>query len=278
VLRLTDGRQVILQEKASVGSKSATFFGTVGSIPVVVKIQRTHSDLSAEEAALQFLSDQPVHVPRVLGSGRDEQRRQFLVLSREPGSHPSSPAGWWRLGHDLAGLTEISGDAAPFRHVSPAEFAQDHRERLKVVRQLLTEDLVEQISVALTSVAAVDLTVLSHGDPGGGNYLDNPDGYGVQLDWETVTVSPFGLDLGRAAFIGLLDLGNSGVPTQLAAAVIDGYTSAVGPLYEIGEELRQSWIIVAGLQFIPGRHLQPLVAERTPQAAAAVLAEYLRSV
>lgn len=79
---------------------------------------------------------------------------------------------------------------------------------------------------------------------------------GIIIDWQTVSVGAFGLDAGRAAFIALMDLGHSGRPAELWASFIDGY-------------------IVAGLQFIHGRFIQPLRPDRTPEAAAAALTQFL---
>jgi hypothetical protein len=92
------------------------------------------------------------------------------------------------------------------------------------------------------------------------------------------SVAPFGLDLGRAAFIGLLDLRRSGIPDELVAALIRGSADRSPLAAQMNAELLRAWITLGGLQFIHGRHTQPLLPERTPQVAAHVLETYLATV
>jgi aminoglycoside phosphotransferase (APT) family kinase protein len=226
---------------------------------------------------LQFLAAQGVRVPQVIGSGDTPEGHQFLVMSREEGVRPITPEGWIRFGRDLAALLDVPISGCPFSYVTTAEFVADHRDRLDLVRPLVTDDLADEIEHAITQIAGVDQLVVTHGDPGSGNYLDNETGDGILLDWETASVSPFGLDLGRAAFIGLMDLGRSGIPDQLVAALIHGYLVGRSCDAKMGKELLRAWITVGGLQFIHGRHTQPLLPERTPQVAARALEIYLAS-
>ncbi|MCL2516746.1 MAG: aminoglycoside phosphotransferase family protein [Microbacteriaceae bacterium] len=272
-LALDDGRLVELGDRTPGGSKNETRFGRLGEQPVVVKIQRSHGRVQEERQALEYLISAGVRVPRVVGSGMTSSGEPILVISREGGSFARTPAGWRRFGRDLAALESVDVSDSPFRCVPMREFVDDHRERLAIVRALLDAELADAIADALRRVEGEERLALTHGDPGTGNYLDTGDDAhpGVLLDWETASVSPFGLDLGRAAFIGLLDLGRSGTPEDLAAAVIHGYRERSVPAAGMSTDLLNSWVAVAGLQFIHGRHLHPLVTERTPQVAASVL-------
>jgi len=275
-IALSDGRRVDLGELASGGSKNETRFGQLGQRRVVVKIQHAHGRLTDEERALQFLAAHSVHVPQVVGSGVTPEGHQFLVISREDGVRTATPEGWIRFGRALAALLDVPVSGCPFPCVTTAEFIADHRERLDLVRPLVTNDLADEIAHAITQVAGVDQLVVTHGDPGSGNYLDDGTGDGTLLDWETASVSPFGLDLGRASFIGLLDLWRTGIPDQLVAAFSHGYVGR-SPRAQMSAELLRAWITVGGLQFIHGRLIQPLLPERTPQVAARVLEVYLES-
>lgn len=218
-----------------------------------------------------------MRVPRVVASGVTPEGHPFLVISREDGDRTVTPAGWARFGRDLAALLDVPTSGCPFPTVTAPELAADHHERLNLVRPLLSAALAEQIAAAIAQVARTEELAVTHGDPGSGNYLDTGDDVsaGVLLDWETASVSPFGLDLGRAVFIGLMDLGRSGIPDQLAAAFVRGYTARSPRAARLSGTLLRAWVTIAGLQFIHGRHTQPLVPERTPQVAAGVLEDYL---
>lgn len=275
ILNIGDSRSIVLGERTPGGSKNETRFGTLGTQQVVVKIQRTHGRLEAEEVALRFLAGGPVLVPEVIASGTTEDGDPYLVLSREEGEFTSTAAGWERFGRDLARLAHIPISHCPLPRISTALFHDEHQRRLEVLEHLLDGALARQIEQALDQVRKVDQLVVTHGDPGTGNYLDNPSGRGVLLDWETASVSPYGLDLGRAAFIGFLDLGRSGIPQELASGLIRGYANASSVADQIDPDLLRSWITIGGLQFIHGRHTQPLRPDRTADIAAQVLADWL---
>ena len=277
-IALDDGRRVELGEPTLGGSKNETRFGQIGQQRVVVKIQRTHGRLADEERALRFLAAHRVRVPRVVAAGVTRVGRRFLVISHEEGVSTITPDGWARFGRDLAALLDVPTADCPFPRVTAAEFVTDHHERLHRVRPLLKDDLAEAISHAIAQIAGGDWLVVTHGDPGSGNYLDNATGDGTLLDWETASVSPFGLDLGRAAFIGLMDLRRSGIPDDLVAAFLRGYFGRSPLAAQMSGASLRAWITVGGLQFIHGRHTQPLVPERTPQVAAHVLETYLATV
>ncbi|MEQ4205466.1 aminoglycoside phosphotransferase family protein [Actinopolymorpha sp. B9G3] len=233
-----------------------------------------HGRLSRERIALSFAREHGVPVPSLVGEGRTSEGQLFLVLSQEDGIRATVPSGWYRLGRDLATLAGVPIDGCPLPRVSPCEFAQDHRNRLGVVESTLDAPVVRRIHVAIERIGHVEPLTLTHGDPGSGNYLDNGEG-GVILDWENATIAPFGVDIGRAAFISLMDLGHTGVAADLHAAVVRGYRDGLRGHSKLSEELLAASIVVAGLQFIHGRFVRPLRSERTPRAAAAVLDSYL---
>lgn len=276
-LTLDDGRLVELGERTHGGSKNETRYGRVDDQAVVVKIQRTHGRLDDERRALEYLATAAVRVPRVIGMGATGEGERFLVISREPGSHAETPDGWARFGRDLAAVADISICGCPLPRVPISDFVAEHRGRLDEVRPLLAEALAHEIAAAIATVASERRLVVTHGDPGTGNYLDSGDDDqpGVLIDWETATVAPFGLDLGRAAFIGMLDLRHTGIPEQLSPALIGGYLERSKAAGRMSDGLLNAWTTIAGLQFIHGRHRQLLVPERTPQAAAEVLSAYL---
>lgn len=153
-------------------------------------------------------------------------------------------------------------------------YVEPSQKRLSTVDGLIEVSLSAEIAAAIERVEASDRVVLTHGDPGSGNYLDTGR-TGIIIDWETASVGPFGLDAGRAAFIALMDLGHSGRPAALWAALVDGYRNALDDPAELSDELLTAWTIVAGLQFIHGRFIQPLRPDRTPETAADTLTQFL---
>jgi aminoglycoside phosphotransferase (APT) family kinase protein len=241
---------------------------------VVVKIQATHGQLQAEEAALRYLAPHGPRVPRVVSFGTDADGACFLVLSREPGVRPTEPGGWYRLGRDLAALPQVPVDDCTLRRTTAAEFVAEHLERLDVVTALLGGKTRRATAAAIRQFEVSDRLVLTHGDPGSGNYLEQHD-QGVILDWETASVGPYGVDAGRAAFIALLDNGHTGIPEELHAAVVCGYHDGLPADCALDQDTLSAATIVAGLQFIHGRHVEPLRPDRTPRIAIDVLAAYL---
>src|SRR5579875_3442239 len=222
-LTLPDGRVVELGARTPGGSKNHTRYGVMPSGErVVVKIQATHGQLPTEAAALRYLAHHGLRVPRVVSFGAGAGGACVLVLSREPGERPTEPRGWYRLGRDLAALTRVPVDDCRLRRTTATEFVTEHLEHLSVVTPLLDRKMRRAIAGAIRRFEASDQLVLTHGDPGSGNYLEQP-GRGVILDWETASVGPYGVDAGRAAFIALLDNGHSGIPEELHAAVVRGY-------------------------------------------------------
>lgn len=276
ILTLPDGRVVELGERTSGGSKNHTRFGTMpGGEEVVVKTQASYGRLPEEAAALHYAARYGLPVPRVVGAGNAPDGGFVLVLSREPGTRPIEPDGWHRMGRDLAALTGIPVHDCTLHRTSAHEFVTDHEKRLRAVESLLEEKLAVAVRAAIHHFAANDRLVLTHGDPGSGNYLRNGDA-GIILDWETASVAPYGIDAGRGSFIALLDNGHTGIPDQLHAAFVRGYRDGLPRERSLDEETLSAATVIAALQFIHERHVHPLRPDRTPHMAIEVLEDYLR--
>lgn len=270
---LPDGRVVVLGERTSGGSKNHTRFATLpDGREVIVKIQATHGRLPQEEIALTYAADHGLRVPGVIAGWQPADGGYCLVLSREPGVRTHEPDGWWRMGFDLARLSTVTVGECRLPRVDAAGFADDHLRRLEAIRPLI-DDHADRIGAAVRHLATGRPT-LTHGDPGSGNYLDHEAG-GTILDWETASVAPFGIDVGRAAFIALLDNANTGIPEALRTAVVAGYRA--GSPEPIDDVTVAAGTIVAGLQFIHGRHTQPLRPDRTAAQAVAALIGVIHS-
>jgi aminoglycoside phosphotransferase (APT) family kinase protein len=275
-LVLTSGLIVFLGDRTAGGSKNETRFGQLETGQrVVVKVQAHHGRLDLESQTLSFLAGTSVPVPRVVEFGTSLDGRPVLIITRHHGVRATGPAGWQRFGRALAGLSSVPVERWPLEVVTTAEFVADHRDRLRQVATLIDGTLLDHIDDALKVIENNPRPLrLAHGDAGSGNYLD--DGRdGTILDWETASVSPFGVDVGRGAFIALMDLGRIGEPIAQHDGFIVGYRSALPDPSALDDETLNAWTIVAALQFIHGRHIQPLRADRTPRGAAQTLTDYL---
>lgn len=274
-LTLRDGQKVHLGDRTPGGSKNHTRYGTLDNgRPVVVKVQATHGQLPREEAALTFATRQGLPTPTVVGSGSTHDGDFFLVLTKETGIRTNQPDGWQRMGRDYARLASASITDCPLPTIRPEDFAADHAERLNTIKSFLSGQARDEIREAIRHFATTCDLVLTHGDPGSGNYLDHQPG-GTILDWETAAVAPFGIDAGRAAFIAILDNDHTGIPDQLHAAFVRGYRAALPAEQSLSDETLHAGILIAALQFIHGRHTQLLRPDRTPQMAVDALNGYL---
>ncbi|MGH8328041.1 MAG: aminoglycoside phosphotransferase family protein, partial [Steroidobacteraceae bacterium] len=242
------------------GASHTSLFGvTDGGRSVFVKVETDPGRLATEAAALAWAARHAIAVPAVIGHGVakvDDVRKVVLITGLVPdGTRPIDPAGWRRMGTALAKLAAVPLDGCPLRFVSNEQFACEHTMKLDAVRHLLPKMLATHIEQAIDRTRNPAFTpAFTHGDPGGGNFLDTATG-GVLLDWETASVSPFGLDFGRAHFIARLDIQCTGNGGSLARAVRDGYLSDVRGLTLSGED-PYTWTTVAGLQFIHKRWTQ----------------------
>ena len=235
------------------GLAHRVFFGAErGSrFPIVVKIEQVPGCLEIEHRALVWLFDRKVDVPRVhwFGSGRigDEQMAPCLVTERIDGTPPHSPSSWSRMGRTIQRLEGVPCRGSGLPILDEAQFVSSHQEKINALRDRLA-------SVPCSEPPPLGPLIVTHGDPGNGNYLES-DTRAVLIDWEQAQVAPRGLDLARAVFIALLraahsdsrDLGN-------ARAVITGYLNSSNWNPTTSE--MKWWLEVAGMQIVHNRWLR----------------------
>lgn len=171
------------------------------------------------------------------------------------GRAPDNNEGWQRMGRALAALAKLPWAGSGLRTQDAASFRDAHERRVR--------DLGAPLREAMTGVrdwprlgsadhAAAGPLVLTHGDPGPGNFLH--DGCaGTLLDWEEAGVAPRGLDLGRATFIALLGSGPTGFVARdhhaRARSVANGYLASLEPGWAPSPPELRWWLTVAGVQF-----------------------------
>jgi hypothetical protein len=126
------------------------------------------------------------------------------------------------------------------------------------------------LTVATGPVPEPAPLVFTHGDPGPGNYLDD----GLLLDFESATVAPRGLDIGRAMFIALLGSGPEGWiardPAARSRAVGAGYLAALGSAWRPGAAELRWWLTAsAGCSSSTAAHSAPGLPACGPPAKRA---------
>jgi len=98
--------------------------------------------------------------------------------------------------------------------------------------------------------------VITHGDPGPGNFVDNGL-EGTIVDWEEAQIAPRGLDVARLVFIALLGSGPGGYVGRdhdgRARAAADGYFDVIHDDWQPSPAEWAWWITVAGIQFVHRR-------------------------
>ena len=258
-LVIENGPTIQLEDRPAQGTQHEARFGVVVDTgePVVVKLERLPGALECERTALAWLGTQHAPVPRLLAAGTavlGGERAACLVTARCPGASPTSTEGWWRMGraHARLGDLRLLGDGLPI--LDPITFGRQHAQRVSDLGHRLgplvrtIPDWTHLVSSELPACAPL---VVTHGDPGPGNYLD--DGHeGTIVDWEQAHVAPRGLDLARLAFIALLGSGPSGYVARdhrpRAEAAVKGYLSALRDRWQPTREESRWWTAVAGIQ------------------------------
>jgi aminoglycoside phosphotransferase (APT) family kinase protein len=162
---------------------------------------------------------------------------------------------WERLGVTLAGLPELPWGGSGLRIYDHAEFLAGHHARIRDLGDALSKPLngvVDLDWLVPGPVPAAAPLVLTHGDPGPGNFLDD-GGRGTLIDWEEAQVAPLGLDLARAMFIALLGVGATGYQgrnhPRRSRAVSTGYLATLGCSWTPGPPEMRWWLAVAAIQF-----------------------------
>lgn len=230
--------------------------------PVVVKFERIPGALGGERTALACLGASDGPVPRLLASGSavlDGERVECVVSERRPGSPPTSVDGWRRMGRAYAALArrrDLPADLPAFDCIA---FGQLHAQRVSDLSDLLAPRVVsipDWEDLASAEVPGSPPQVITHGDPGPGNFLD--DGReGSVADWEEVQIAPRGVDLARLVLIALLGSGPTGYVAsdqdRRARAVAAGYFDVLRDDWQPSRVEWRWWTAVAGIQFVHRR-------------------------
>lgn len=264
-LEIDGGPIVDLDGRPAQGTRHEIIFGVLadGGDPVVVKVERIPGALDRERAALAWLGTEGLGMaPMLVASGDatlDGEPVSCLVTERCPGSPPATVDGWERMGGALARLTGAGHPDDLLPRLGPDEFVKEHADRVRELAERLDpflEPIPDWAELSRRTLPASTMMVLTHGDPGPGNYLDTGT-TGTLVDWEQAQISPIGLDLGRLMFIALLGSGPKGYQARdhqaRCRAVAHGYLNAVADHWRPTAEDIRWWLSVAAIQFIHGR-------------------------
>lgn len=258
------GLAIRIEGRPAQGTRHEVLLGALEATgeAVVVKLERVPGALRRERVALSWLTALRGPAPRLRGAGIatvDGERVECLVLQRCEGGPPTTRPGWRRMGAALAGLADLPAEHSGLPVRDEDTFGHEHATRI--------DDLGDRLAPLAASVPDWDrLTcarppapsplVLTHGDPGPGNYLDGGPG-GTLLDWEEACVAPRGLDLARLSLIALLGAGPSGYVGrdhhERARAAMAGYLGALRVPWRPTPDDWRWWITVAGVQLIHRR-------------------------
>lgn len=263
-LEIEGGPMIWVQGRPAQGTRHEILYGELPNTgePVVVKLERISGALENERRVLAAFGTQNPVAPRLLAAGAAVirgQRVTCLVTERRPGSPPTTTDGWWRMGRALAGLSEMRLPSSNLTVLDPVTFAGRHAERLKDLGDRLlplARSIPDWQQLASPKIPASTPLVITHGDPGPGNYLDNGND-GTLIDWEEAHIAPRGLDLARLVFIALLGAGPHGYLARdhqaRADAAVDGYLSALRESWWPARDEARWWTAVAGIQFVHRR-------------------------
>jgi aminoglycoside phosphotransferase len=263
-LVIEGGPTVELQDRPSQGTRHEVSFGVLAGtgVRVAVKLERMPGSLERERVALGWLGARGGLVPRLLAAGMGvigEQRVRCLVTERRPGSPPVSIEGWRRMGQAYAGLSEQRALPAELPLLDRVAFGRTHAQRIRDLGDRLAPLLAsipDWQQLSSNEVPGSPPLIITHGDPGPGNFLDDGQ-LGAVIDWEEAQIAPRGLDLARLVFIALLGAGPSGFDAydhrERAQAAVDGYLDAVRHGWQPSREEWRWWITAAGIQFVHRR-------------------------
>jgi hypothetical protein len=281
LLIVEDGPTVELHESPAQGTRHTVVFGVITHTgqPVAVKIEQALGGLARERMVLACLGGRDSSLPHLLAAGAaalGTREVSCLVMERRPGAPPTSIEGWRRMGQAYPGLADIRDVPAGLPTFDRTTFGAEHARRIGDLGELLTALTAALPDWELLSSDAVPGSpplVMTHGDPGPGNFLDDGE-QGSIVDWEDAQIAPRGLDLARLVFIAMLGAGPSGYAArdhrERARAVTDGYLEALTEAWQPSQEEWRWWITAAGIQFIHRRH--ELAGRPAPwQEAAEVL-------
>jgi aminoglycoside phosphotransferase len=226
---------------------------------VVIKLERIAGALETERCALTWLTAHAGLAPHLRSAARirqaDGASRLCLLSDLARGEAPHSEQAWERFGVALAGLSDLPWRGSGLRIHDHAEFVAGHQARIRDLGDVLSEPLKGVVDLDWLMSGPVPVAaplVLTHGDPGPGNFLDD-GGRGTLIDWEEAQVAPRGLDLARAMFIALLGVGPTGYEgrdhARRARAVSVGYLANLACSWTPGPSEMRWWLAVAAIQF-----------------------------
>jgi aminoglycoside phosphotransferase (APT) family kinase protein len=261
---LADGVIIRVNGCPAQGTRHEVFFGVLDDTGerVVVKIERVVGSLQVERRALNWLTAECGSVPRLIAAStviRHGRRAVCLVTEHADGVPPTTRSGWDRMGRALARLVEIPSCGSQLAVLDPRTFGERHAERVRELGERLeplaatVDDWTQLCSATVPGAAEL---VITHGDPGPGNYLDDRAA-GTLIDWEAAQIAPLGLDLARSTFIALLGAGPVGYAARdhqgRARAVAGGYFAQLGKRWNPTPQHLRWWLTVAGIQFVHRR-------------------------
>jgi Phosphotransferase enzyme family len=208
-LRLDEGTVVGELRPSPQGIRHRMVFGVeeASGRQVAAKIELIAGALGRERRALRWLNEKEGLAPRLLASGTVVEGDAHtgalcVVTARVTGGPPTSNEGWERMGQVIARLADVPVRSSDLPTLGHGDFLALHGQRVDELSEALGRDLGAGLPAVPPAYLDSPL-VLTHGDPGPGNFLD--DGVeGTLVDWEDAQVAPRGLDLGRAIFMALL--------------------------------------------------------------------------
>ena len=264
LLQIRDGPSVELEERPAQGTRHEVRFGVLVDTGerVAVKFELTPGTLAGERAALTWLGSRDGPVPLLFASGAavlGREQRECLVSERRAGSPPTSIDGWRRMGRAYARVAQRRDFPLVLPVLDVAVFGQMHAQRIRELDDLLAGRMAAIPDWAFLSSPQVPESpplVITHGDPGPGNFLDNGRD-GTIVDWEEAQIAPRGLDLARLVFIALLGSGPSGYLARdhdrRARAAANGYLEVIQDGWQPSRREWAWWITAAGVQFVHRR-------------------------
>jgi aminoglycoside phosphotransferase (APT) family kinase protein len=260
-IRLADGLVVWVDGRPAQGTRHEVLFGVMPHTRerVAVKIEGIPGGLETEHRALRWLTAQRGPAPRLITActaifkGRPTA---CLVTERAEGIAPTTGSGWDRMGRTLARLVDIPWCGSELTVLDPETVGGRHVRRIEELGarlEVLADSVEDWTELCSSTIPGATDLVITHGDPGPGNYLDGNETRTL-IDWEGAHIAPIGLDLARATFIALLGAGPAGYVArdhqQRARAVAHGYLAELGESWRPTPELLRWWLTVAGIQFV----------------------------
>jgi aminoglycoside phosphotransferase len=191
-LRLTDGTTITDLTRPNQGMRHRVLFGVeeASGREVAVKIELIAGALEPERRTLEWLTRQDGPSPRLHVAGTLDASGEYsgavcLVIDRVAGENPDTPASWGRLGRALARLSRVPWRGSDLTTLDHDAFLALHERRVDDLGRALGRDLAAMLPAVPPSYSTLAL-VVTHGDPGPGNFLDDgagPEGHIARPGW-----------------------------------------------------------------------------------------------